>query len=148
MQNNNTGRYIGYLYRKFQKYINKELKEYGINSAEFGHLVVLYENGNTISQDEICKIISIDRAAVTRAVKSLEEKGFVIKSPCKKNTRHNEITLTKKALDLKNIVWEKFGNYNKSLQSVLEEDELKTTLLALEKLAKRAKEMEKELNNE
>ena len=72
------GRWISVLYRQFQIFINNELKDLDITSAEYIYLIKLYEN-KELTQEDLAEIYYIDKAAITRSMRSLEDKGYIIR---------------------------------------------------------------------
>jgi len=70
------GRWISILYRQFQIFINNELKDLNITSGEYIYLIKLYEN-KELTQEDLAEIYFIDKAAITRSIRSLEDKGYI-----------------------------------------------------------------------
>ncbi|QSX05440.1 MarR family transcriptional regulator [Sedimentibacter sp. zth1] len=135
-----SAKQISMLYRKFQKYINNNLKKYDIGSSEYSYLLLLYENNNMLSQDDLHKLSNIDRAAVTRAISSLEKKGYVIKSSSKTNSRHNIIELTDKAISIKTNIFDVINKWNKLIHSDISTEKLNITIDSLNKMLKNTEE--------
>lgn len=98
------GRLMSILHRQAQIYINHTLKDYNITSAEHFFLLYLWKNDGA-SQDEMSVYLYIDKAATTRAIKSLEEKGYVKRSKDNIDKRFNRVYLSQKAkLSMDDIV--------------------------------------------
>ncbi len=96
--------YFSVVYRKFQKFINKEMAEYDIKSSEFPFLVCLTYPPNTLMQDEMCKRTAIDKGAATRALQSLESKGLIYRQESEHGYRSNCVFLTDKGRSLLPII--------------------------------------------
>ena len=141
MKNLISAKQISLLYRNFQNYINTELKSYDISSSEYSYLLILYENNNILTQDELHKLSSLDRAAVTRAIKSLENKGYVTKKPSKENSRRNIVELTKKGIGIKKDVLDVIYNWNNLMHKDIKYDELLITINTLNKMMKNVGEI-------
>lgn len=94
--NSSIGRLISILHRQSQIYINCNLKEFNITSAEYAFLLSLYRKDGT-TQDELSTYLYIDKSATARAIKSLEEKGYVTRSKDDIDKRCNRVYLTEKA---------------------------------------------------
>ncbi len=93
--NTSLGRLVAILHRNNQMYLNAHLKEHGITSAEVGILMSLYrEEGRT--QEELSQWLHIDKAATTRTVHTLEEKGIIVRKHDERDRRCNRIYLTEK----------------------------------------------------
>ena len=70
--------YISVLYRQFQIYINNNTKDLQISASEYIFLMEMYKNDN-MSQEQLSKNLIIDKSATARAIKSLEEKEYIIR---------------------------------------------------------------------
>jgi len=70
------GKYIAAVYRHQQILINHHLKSYGIGSGQYVFLVKIHENPG-ISQKELSKLVKIDKATTAKALKKLEQKGYI-----------------------------------------------------------------------
>lgn len=90
------GKNIGILNRQFNIFLNRELAGTGLNATEFMYIGYLYQN-NGIMQDELAREFFVDRAAITRTLKNMEEKGFVDRVRSKEDGRERRIYLTEKA---------------------------------------------------
>ena len=93
-------KYISILYRQFQIYVNNNIKDLDISASEYIFLMEIYKNNN-ISQEELSKILVIDKAATARAIKSLEEKKYIVRRKDENDKRTNRISLTKKGIEIK-----------------------------------------------
>ena len=127
------GRLISILYRKNQVYMNIALKKYGITSAEQPFLTSLYiRNGAT--QDDISSHLNIDKAATTRVIQSLMEKGYVTKEKDPNDKRCNRIYTTSKADDIKLEIIQQLWNWNDFLTEDMDEDSKDFVYSALENM--------------
>lgn len=88
-------RLITLLARKSQGCITEVLKDYGITAAEQPFFMAV-EHSDGMTQEELTEIVSVDKAATTRAVRSLEEKGYLIRRQDAKDRRKNLIYPTEK----------------------------------------------------
>src|SRR5690554_634631 len=89
----NIGRLISILHRQSQIYINYALKDYNITSAECAFILYLARNEG-VTQDEMSSYLYINKSATTRAIKSLENKGYVIKCKDNNDKRCNRIYMS------------------------------------------------------
>ena len=108
---------FGILYRSFVNYTNEYLKETDIT---FAQSVILANIGNNedISQEEIAVKHLIDRAAIARNVKELEQKGYVKTLRSGQDKRRKILMLTEKG----NAVFELISRNNKQRLAVLFQD--------------------------
>jgi DNA-binding MarR family transcriptional regulator len=90
------GRLVSVLHRQSQIYINNALKDLNISSAEYSFLFCL-DRMDGITQEEMSAYLYIDKSATARAIKSLEQKGYVIRKKDMKDKRINRVFLTDKA---------------------------------------------------
>lgn len=121
------------LHRQSQIYINYSLKKFNISSAEYSFLMYLYRN-NGATQDELSSYLYIDKAATARAIKSLEEKGYVIKSKDNLDKRYNRVYLTNKAIAYKDKIKEAVWGWNKLLTKDIDPQDLDLIVSSLEKM--------------
>jgi DNA-binding MarR family transcriptional regulator len=113
--------------RQSSVYMNKTLKAYDINYTQFIFLMSLYKT-NGLIQDEIVKENCIDKAAVTRAVKDLEVKGYITRQTGEKDRRVKKLFLTQKGLDIKPQLMEN-GRKWKELSMISIDEKAQSTLL-------------------
>lgn len=90
------GKNIGILNRQFNIFLNRELAGTELNATEFMYIGYLYQNDG-ISQDDLAKEFLVDKAAITRTLKNMEEKGFVKRIKSESDGRERHIYLTDKA---------------------------------------------------
>ncbi|MPW25151.1 MarR family transcriptional regulator [Alkalibaculum sp. M08DMB] len=128
------GRLVSILYRQSQVYINKCMKEYNITSAEHPFLLYLYKNEG-ISQDELSAYLYINKSATTRSIKSLEEKGYVIKKKDSLDKRINRIFLTSKARSHEEEIIRKTRCWSEFLAKDLDKETVETMLTVLQKMS-------------
>lgn len=127
--NKHIGKYISQLYRKGSVFINKEVSEYGIGSGQFMFLLELYINDGK-NQEEIAETLKIDKGTTARALKKLEEQGFVTRIKDENDKRSNKIYLNDKAKDVRDGVLDVLNDWNKEItKSLTEEEEMLKSLL-------------------
>lgn len=97
------GRWISVLYRYGQSYLDKKLHPYNLSSGQFIFLVVLLEKDG-VSQEFLAKRLNIDKATTARAIKRMEQAGYVIKKMDPEDKRARIIHVTDKALQLKSVL--------------------------------------------
>ena len=78
-RNESIGYLTSVLCRKNQLYLNQALKPFDLSSSEMLILHRLCTHGEC-SQEEVASHLMIDKAAITRAVQSLEKKGWLTRS--------------------------------------------------------------------
>jgi len=95
-----VGKYISFLYRYHQTYLDKELEPYNIGSGQFFILMPLYKKDG-INQEKISQIIKVDKATITRAITRLIDEGYVIRERDENDRRAYKVFLTKKGKGIK-----------------------------------------------
>ena len=133
--NKHIGKYISQLYRKGSVFINKEVSEYGIGSGQFMFLLELYINDGK-NQEEIAETLKIDKGTTARALKKLEEQGFVTRIKDENDKRSNKIYLNDKAKDVREGVLDVLNDWNKEITKSLAEEEEEMLKSLLEKVCK------------
>lgn len=86
------------------KFIDKNLKNNNLNDLIPTHgniLTALYESDGKLTMKEISKKIGKDKSTVTSLVNKLIDLGYVKKDKCSIDKRVTYISLTEKALDIK-----------------------------------------------
>lgn len=127
------GRLISILHRQSQIYFNYALKEYNITSAEYSFLLSLYRKEG-VTQDELSSYLHIDKSATTRAIRSLEQKGFVIRNKDDVDKRFNRVYLTEKALNCKDKFRQQVFHWSEILAEDLDEETADIVYNVLEKM--------------
>ena len=122
------GKLIIIISRAHTLYLNHHLDKLNINASQ---LPLLFEISNGINQSEIASRCIIDKGAVARSIKKLEDKGLISRTIDENNRRQNKISLTAEGEEVlfksKEILnnWENeiFDNFEnkESLRKILKE---------------------------
>ena len=118
------GRWISVLYRQFQIFINNELKDLNITSGEYIYLIKLYEN-KELTQDDLAEIYYIDKSAITRSMRSLEDKGYIKRIKNQRDKRSYRIQVTEKALEVEHRIYNALRSWDDLISLDVNDDELK-----------------------
>lgn len=129
----NIGKYISQLHRKGNVFINRELSKYDLSVGQFMFLLDLYIKDGK-NQEEISDNLKIDKGTTARAIKKLEEQGFVIRIKNENDKRSNKIYLTDKAKDIKENVFDILDNWNQKISMILTKEEEKIMKNILKKV--------------
>lgn len=97
------GKNIGILCRQLNVFLNRELASYDVSASEIMYLGVLFVKDG-MRQEELAAEFSVDKAAVTRAVGNLEDKGLVIRRSVEGDKRAKEVYLTSEAMRYKDVL--------------------------------------------
>ena len=76
-------------------YLNHNLEDFGINATQ---LQLLYEISyqDNINQEKIANRCNINKGAVARSIRKLEDNGFVARKIDENDRRQNKVSLTQK----------------------------------------------------
>ncbi len=92
------------LYRCVQKIKNYEMREYGLKSVHVMCIYYLNESKKGLTSGELMRLTLEDKAAVSRAISQLREKGFVEYDSVKYNS---PVMLTAKGVEIAESVLKK-----------------------------------------
>lgn len=118
-------------------YLNHNLEGLGISATQLHLLHEIYHQEN-INQEMIASRCNINKGAVARSIKKLEDNGFVARTIDENNRRQNRVSLTQKGRntlskalmilnDWEDEIIEEKGYVDKEvLQKVLKEIAIKT----------------------
>ena len=148
------GRNINIADKYFRLYLRDALSPHGLNTAEGTVLLSMYgssggterqivdsihgREGGGNTQDERIDDLHYDKGVMTRTMKSLEEKGFVQRSPNPADSRSYIFTLTEKGLDFKGTLIDLLRRWSDRLLAGIDEQTLSTVEKALAVMAENA----------
>ena len=89
------GKLIAIIAKNQTLYLNRHLENFNINASQL-HFLFEISHQNEINQEKIAARCNIDKGAVARSVKKLEENGLVKRQIDDNNRRQNIISLTTK----------------------------------------------------
>ena len=92
----NAGRWFSILYRRSQQFIVEACQRMGLTFSEFTLLVRIHDTPG-VKQDDLAKVLFLDKAVVTRTINSLEQKGFIVRSQDKLDKRVKHVYLSVEA---------------------------------------------------
>lgn len=114
--------------------------EFGINIAEWRVLAALHERRAVLAKD-IVNYTHMDKVRVSRAIKSLEEKGFLQRQTSMSDSRAAELSLTKKGRELYRVVVPRALEWQDELLEPLSEIDRQELHRILNRLDSRVEEM-------
>ncbi len=140
MKEKSVGRWIAVLYRQSQIYLNIALKDLNLSSSEYMFLIVLTNEGMT--QEELSDRISIDKAATARALKSLEEKGYITRETDSQDKRAKRVYATEKAKQCKDQIHRVLMDWTSLLTEDMEPETVELVIESLKHMAHRVIQMD------
>ena len=94
-----VGKLLYMIGKGYSIYVNRNLEEYGINTTQL-HLLFEIAHESNINQEMIATRCNINKGAVARSIRKLEEKGLVKREIDENNRRQNRLSLTKDGEDI------------------------------------------------
>ena len=105
MSERSIGKQITHVARYLNRCIDLKTAHLGVGSATIPFLTYLYEHDG-IHQEEMAVNLQFDKSSVTRAVKALEQKGYVRKTVDPEVKRKNRLTVTSQGLGIRDELHE------------------------------------------
>lgn len=129
----NIGKYISQIYRKGRAFIGKSLEEYNIGQGQVMFLLELYIQDG-INQEELAEVLKIDKGTTARAIKKLEDNGFIRREKDEKDKRSNRVYLTEKGESIKENVFYILNQWDKKISEQLDKEEKELMIKLLKKI--------------
>lgn len=104
--------------------------KYNISAAEQPFFMAL-QNCEGVTQEELTEMVCVDKAVTTRVVKTLEEKGFLVRKKDTQDRRQNRIYPTPLTRDLGATVRKDLLAYNDAVTRGISREELEVVQRAL-----------------
>ena len=121
-------------------YSSRKLTDYGIGAAE--EYILMYLMGHSeANQEQIAKFFVLDKGAVARSLAKLENKDFISRKVNNENQREKVISLTEKALGLKEVLSELLVEWRKGMYEGMTEGEIAVFEKTAEKIAENVTKM-------
>lgn len=105
------GKWISILYRYSMIYANEFLKDFGMSGGQLPFFMNIVGNPG-VTQEDLSKLLRIDKSTTARAVKSLCINGFVVRKIDKKDKRMYRLYPTGKALKIKELILREAYNWD------------------------------------
>lgn len=112
------------IYRISQGYISPRTSKYGIGRGQWYFLnrLLLQEDG--ISQEQLSAEMFVDSAHTTRAIRKLEQDGFVFRKTDPDDGRKKNVYVTEKSMEIKDDYHKLYKDLNQILVKDFTPDEL------------------------
>ncbi|MCD6182188.1 MAG: MarR family transcriptional regulator [Candidatus Cloacimonetes bacterium] len=127
--------WINLISQTSRTHIDRELAPLKLSSGACNILMVLFRQ-NGMSQRDLCRILLVHKANITRALQKLEKQGFVRRKPDPSDSRTYRIYLTNKAHDQRSNIKEQLRAWDIHLRESLLPREQEELLRLLRKIAK------------
>lgn len=123
---------ISILYREHAKYLNEKVKDEDLSFGLYPLLIKIYMNEGII-QEDLAETFHLNESTITRNLKKLEDKGFIIRIPQK---RKKIIRITEKGEKTAQKVMDYDEMWDEKIQKIVGIDEFnhfRNTLLKISK---------------
>ena len=94
-----VGKLLYMIGKGYSVYVNRNLEEFGINTTQL-HLLFEIAHESNINQEMIATRCNINKGAVARSIRKLEERGLVKREIDENNRRQNILSLNKDGEDV------------------------------------------------
>lgn len=109
--------------RSARQIVNENLRPLNLSSAEGNILLHMLTQGQEMGQDQLVEQLDISKPAVSRAVNSLEAKGFVTRQPDPDDRRAHKVRLTDRAREIGPAVEQAYNHlYAIAMQGISREE--------------------------
>ena len=130
---NDTLREIGSISRMLDAIANIEFKELKLNKGQYIYLVRIFENEGIIPE-RLAEVIKVDRTTLSRAVRKLEENGFILKESDPFNKKIKHLYTTEKGKHVVQFILRENEYSNKIATTQLSASEIETVTNLLSKI--------------
>lgn len=117
---NRFGLWLSMINRAAHSFFHHRLQPFGIGPGQQAYLLAL-QPGEYISQDELGKRLRIHKANVTRAIRRLVKKGYVLQKQTKQDARLRLVSLSAKGIRVQEQVVDIAREWIVSLKSAVNE---------------------------
>jgi len=114
--------------------MHEQLKQYDLGSGQFHFLMMLYKKDG-VNQETLAETLNIDKATSARAIKKLEEKGYVTRTRDENDRRNYNVFLTEKAQTLKPQIKSILKNWTDFLLTNISKKEQEQLFIILDKIS-------------
>lgn len=126
-------RQVIYTARQGQICIGSRMEKYEITAAEEPFFMAIQHHRGA-TQEVLTSLVGVDKAATTRAICSLEKKGYLTRRQDEKDRRQNRIYATEKALNIGTEVQEELIRLNNEIMNGISEQDQTVMYQALLKM--------------
>lgn len=131
--NESIGKSMSIIYRYRQILVNHKLKPYNLGSGQHIFLINIASNEG-INQKELTSLVKIDKATTAKALKKLEEHGYIYRKCDDVDRRYNQLFLTKKGHEVMPMIVDILNEITDELVKGLDENECRQFKQSLNKI--------------
>ncbi|ABB37470.1 transcriptional regulator, MarR family [Oleidesulfovibrio alaskensis G20] len=124
------GRAIALVARKTRMRLTETLAQLDLGAGQYPFVIALLRYGDC-SQEQLAELTAMDKSTTARALKALEQKGFITRKPACDNRRMNIVHATSKAARLEHEIHRRLNAVNSELAAGLSARERRLLLRLL-----------------
>ena len=141
------GKSLSIVYRYRQIIINYRLKPYNLGSGQHVFLINIAKNEG-INQKDLTNLVMMDKATTAKALKKLEEHGYIYRQCNQRDRRYNQLFLTEKGHEMMPVITSILMEITEELAVGMTEDEIQYFSTFLDKMLNNAVEVVEFLRSE
>lgn len=134
-ETNQLGDLLITVYKHLKTRIEKDLKQYDIGMGQLQILMVFYGLKKPLTQQELVKILQIDKANISRSVARLVSKGYLI--PTSENRSYQ---LSDQGQQLRSEIGATFSAVNAMMTQAISSTDIQSTVDTLSMIQKNLKD--------
>jgi DNA-binding MarR family transcriptional regulator len=127
-------KYISILYRSGGSYLSKKFADYNIGTGQFTFLLHLSHNEG-VTQEEMSCSLHIDKGTTTKALKKLEQEGYIFRQTDEKDKRAHRVYLTDKGKSIIGDIHKILDEWNNIITAGFTDEEKELSLKLLQRMA-------------
>ncbi len=133
MHTEKLGDLIMTIYKNLKTKLERDLKKYDIGMGQMQILMVFFSDiDRVITQNDLVKILGVDKGNVSRSMVKLIDKGYVNQTGDSKKS----FSLTRQGVDLKSEIIPTFIQLNSLITKDIASSEMNQTMITLTKISK------------
>lgn len=134
--------FANHINRSFRQLVNEKLKPLQLTSAEGNILLHLLTQSDALCQEDLVAELDITKPAVSRALVSLQNKGYVTRSKDKRDRRIRRIFLTERAKEVGPQIEEAYNEVLSLAASNLTEEEIQRFIQVFKEVSESFSQLE------
>ncbi len=131
------GRRFNILFRLSMAYFRNEMKKLGFGAGDYPFIALLFLNEG-LSQDELSRLMRVDKSYTARALAKLEKMEMVERRPDPEEHRAKRVYLGKKILANEKKFFHILENWQATLINEIDEDHVEIVRNSLDKMVTNA----------
>lgn len=118
----------------WKNYFESNMEKYSIKTVTMGAVLYSAYKHEGVVQDDICKMLNMDKAYVTRELNSLERLGYIVREKDSEDHRKNHIYVTKSGVEVANTIEKVRNDWSAIEYENFTEDDKKLFLSLINKM--------------